>query len=112
MYYFQALILTIIIEFLIVYILGFRNKLLFKSLVIVNIITNPALNFIVKELNKLFIGFSFVHIVILEMIVVIIEWYLLKLMLKDNQLPLFKLSFIINASSFLTGLWLGEFLII
>lgn len=106
MNYLYALILTIIIELSIIYLLGFREKLLFYSLIIINILTNPLLNFIVNRLNETYIDFNFLHIILLEILVVIIEWLLLKLVIKSKQLPLFKISFIINATSFLIGLWL------
>ena len=106
MNYIYALILTIIIELSVIYLLGFREKLLFCSLIIINILTNPLLNFIVNRLNETYIDFNFLHIILLEILVVIIEWLLLKLVIKSKQLPLFKISFIINATSFLIGLWL------
>ena len=106
MNYLYALILTIIIELSVIYLLGFREKLLFYSLIIINILTNPLLNFIVNRLNETYIDFNFLHIILLEILVVIIEWLLLKLVIKSKQLPLFKISFIINATSFLIGLWL------
>ncbi len=106
MNYIYALILTIIIELSVIYLLGFREKLLFYSLIIINILTNPLLNFIVNRLNETYIDFNFLHIILLEILVVIIEWLLLKLVIKSKQLPLFKISFIINATSFLIGLWL------
>ena len=106
MNYIYALIFTIIIELSVIYLLGFREKLLFYSLIIINILTNPLLNFIVNRLNETYIDFNFLHIILLEILVVIIEWLLLKLVIKSKQLPLFKISFIINATSFLIGLWL------
>lgn len=106
MNYIYALILTIIIELSVIYLLGFREKLLFYSLIIINILTNPLLNFIVNRLNETYIDFNFLHIILLEILVVIIEWLLLKLVIKSKQLPLFKISFIINSTSFLIGLWL------
>ena len=106
MNYIYALILTIIIELSVIYLLGFREKLLFYSLIIINILTNPLLNFIVNRLNETYIDFNFLHIILLEILVVIIEWLLLKLVIKSKQLPLFKISFIINSTSFLIGLWI------
>ena len=106
MNYIYALILTIIIELSVIYLLGFREKLLFYSLITINILTNPLLNFIVNRLNETYIDFNFLHIILLEILVVIIEWLLLKLVIKSKKLPLFKISFIINATSFLIGLWL------
>lgn len=106
MNYIYALIFTIIIELSVIYLLGFREKLLFCPLIIINILTNPLLNFIVNRLNETYIDFNFLHIILLEILVVIIEWLLLKLVIKSKKLPLFKISFIINATSFLIGLWL------
>ncbi|MBQ9245102.1 hypothetical protein IJ182_02415 [bacterium] len=100
MQYIIPLLLTIIIELTIVYLLGFKNKKLLILVIIANIITNPVLNFIVGSFS-----FDFIEILILEAIVVIFEGLFLKLLYRTN-LPYFRLSFIMNASSYLIGLWL------
>lgn len=99
-FYIIPLVFTIIIEMLALYLLGFRNRNLYLGLLLVNILTNPLLNFIVMEFSINYIG-----VIICEIIVVIIEGLLLKLIVRDN-LPYFRLSFIMNSVSFLIGLWL------
>ncbi len=98
--YIVPLIFTIIFEVLTVYLLGFRNKNLYYSLLLVNVLTNPLLNFIVMKYSIDYTG-----VIICEIAIVIIEGLLLKLTVKAD-LPFFKLSFIMNAVSFLIGLWL------
>ncbi len=99
-FYTIPLAFTIIIETLVVYLLGFRGKKLYFSLLFVNILTNPILNYIVMKYSL-----DFYSVVGLEIIVVLVEGLLLKMIIKGN-LPYFRLSFIMNAVSFLVGLWL------
>lgn len=110
MNYLTALILTIIIESITLYILGFKNKALYRNVIIANILTNPALNFLLFFTISYFREYYFYYILFCEMIVVIIEWLFLKVRLKNYNLPFFKISFIINATSFLLGLWINKLL--
>ena len=100
MTYLVPLFLTIIIELAVIYLLGFRNKKLFILIILVNILTNPLLNFVVNKYS-----FDFTKILYLEIAVVIIEGIILSVCMKE-KLPFFRLSFIMNATSFLIGLWL------
>lgn len=108
MHYLITLILTIIIESFTLYVIGYRNKELFKNIVIVNILTNPALNVLVNFTIDYFNEFRLYYILFLEILVVVIEWLFLKSVLKNYKLPYFKISFIINAVSFLSGLWINK----
>jgi len=100
MRYFIPLIFTIFVELVVVYLLGFRCKKLFLLVLAVNILTNPLLNFIVYSYI-----FTFAEIIIMELIVVAIEGAFLKYIHKNN-LPYYKLAFVMNATSFLIGMWL------
>ncbi len=99
MRYIIPLFLTLFIELSVVYLLGLRGKKLFILLFIVNILTNPLLNFIVYMYP-----FSFIEILFLELLVVIIEGTFLKYTYKE-KLPYYRIAFVMNASSFLIGLW-------
>ena len=98
------LILTIIIELSVAFLLGFRNRYLFLGVVVVNIITNSSLNFILAHTLAILDRFGMFYILLLEAIVVITEYLMLKSIFKNEKNSLFKLSLIMNTSSFLIGI--------
>lgn len=100
MHYLIPLIFTLFVELFVVFLLGFRDKKLFLLIFAVNILTNPLLNFIVYTYI-----FTFAEIILMELIVVVIEGAFLKYTHKGN-LPYYKLAFVMNATSFLIGIWL------
>jgi hypothetical protein len=104
--YLIPLILTIIIETFVVYMLGFRSKKFLWSVVMVNVITNPALNFLLSQTVDLYLSFGMNYILILEAIVVVVEYLILKTLFRQEKIPFFQLSFVMNGSSFLLGLLL------
>lgn len=106
MTYIIASVLTIIIEILTIFLLGLRNKKLFLNVILVNILTNPALNILLNYTQDYFKEIYFIYIIFLEITVVIIEWLFLKFRLKELKLPFFLISFTINSVSFLSGLWI------
>ncbi len=108
MTYITALVLTIIFETLTIFLLGLRNKKLFLNVILVNIITNPALNILLRYTQDYFKEIYFIYVIFLEITVVIIEWLFLKFRLKELKLPFFLISFTINSVSFLSGLWIYE----
>ena len=101
MQYLFPLISTIIIELLVIWFLGFRDKKLFLYGALASVITNPLLNYLIS-----IIYVPFLMLIILETVVIIVEALFLKLCLRNMQIPFFKLSFVMNAASFLVGLWL------
>lgn len=102
--YLAPLILTIIIELAVVYLLGFREKPILLAVVLVNIVTNPTLNYIISNTINLYMDFGISYILFLEVIVVLAEYLMLKLALKNIKIDYFKLSLVINGCSFLIGL--------
>ena len=109
MSYFLALFFTIIIEIISILVIGLKNKDLLVNLLIVNILTNPTLNFIVDYTSSFFQDFLLIYVIFLELLVVIFEWLFLKIRLKKYNLPFFKISFFINTISFFWGLLIIEF---
>ena len=105
-----ALIFTLIIEITIAYLLKFRKKEEIQAIIAVNLITNPALNYFI-QLNSQYniISTAFTTIILLEALIVIIEFILLSLMLKQDKKRLFILSLLINIISFLFGLLIINF---
>lgn len=93
-----ALVATILIEFVVLLLLGERNRLVLGSSVVVNMLTNVSLN-----LFLLYIDDSFTTIIIAEVIIVFVEalWYFLFL---RNLSRAFVYSILCNAISFLIGI--------
>ena len=100
MHYIIPLILTIIVEAVVIYFIGLGTKKIIITSILANIISNPLLNLAINAYT-----FDFKEILLLEIIVVIFEALFFRLLIKE-KLPFFTLSFIINATSFLIGLWL------
>lgn len=93
-----AVILTVVIEIVVLYLLKIRDKRLRYS-IIINILTNLLLNSLLS-----FVGISWLYIVLLvigEIIVFLIEWLLYNLIKKDEKNWLYSLS--ANLCSFLLG---------
>ncbi|MDP4093452.1 MAG: hypothetical protein Q8920_08835 [Bacillota bacterium] len=99
------LILTIIIESAVSFILGYRGRLFYFTIVTVNFITNPFLNFVI-----LLIGFFgllksyYLFVLPMEVLIVFVEWMLLKYATRKDSKSLLLLSAVMNSASFLTGL--------
>ena len=93
-----ALVTTILIELMVLFLLRERSTRVLVSSVIVNIITNVPLNLYINNIND-----SLLTILCGEVIVVLVEtlWYFLFL---RNLQRSFIYSFLCNAISFLTGL--------
>lgn len=108
MFYLKPLFFTIVIELLVVYTTGLKIKKVFIYAALANIITNPLLNFILLKTINYFGEFWFIYILFCEFIVVLFEFGFLKVLLRDYKLPFFKLSFLMNAASFLFGLLIKE----
>lgn len=100
MRYIFPLVFTLFVELFAAYLLGFRDRKLFGLIFIVNVLTNPLLNFIVYSYI-----FTFAEIILMELMVVAVEGAFLKYLHRE-KLPYYKLAFVMNASSFLIGLWL------
>jgi hypothetical protein len=101
----EALILTIAVEILIALLLGLRRKTELTAVLLINLITNPALNFLLALNNQYrLIHQTTILTLCLEVLVVFIEWKLLVYALRLNNKKAFVLSLSMNAASFLAGL--------
>lgn len=105
--FFTNLFLTLLIELFVVFLLGYREKPFFIFVVLINIITNPLINYLIL-VNYRFNIFSSPHLILfLEMVVVLLEWLLLIYSLNSKKYKkLFLLSLIMNFSSFAVGIFL------
>jgi len=105
--YLLTLLATIAIELIVVTLMGYRKKSLIVIVIMINLITNPLLNYLLW-LNNIVSIFSthIVYLLIFEIIVVIAEWLLLLFSLngKVKSGNLLLLSFLMNLSSFAMGL--------
>ena len=103
--FFIALILTISIEVPIGLFFGLRKKTEISAIILVNVITNPLLNYLIY-ITRVFTTFNIniVEIILLELVVVLVEWRLLLFSLRLNQKKLLILSFFMNLFSFLMGI--------
>lgn len=102
--YLLVLSLTLIIETFVAFILGHRNKFVLLSVIFINLITNPLLNYFLWINGYFyFIEPNIWNILILEIMVVFIEWGLLMFALKQRPRRLFLLSLVMNSASFGVG---------
>jgi hypothetical protein len=106
-----ALILTILIEVGVARLFGLKEKKELLTVVLVNVITNPLLNYLIL-VNAYFhlIGQSQILILIIEALVVLVEWRILVWALSQRAKKMFLLSLVMNACSFLVGLFLANIL--
>ena len=96
------LVATIVIECLAAFLLGYREKLLFGAIVIINFVTNPFLNFIILLLDYFQWMEIYLHTVLfMEVIIVFIEWIMLCYIFPYPKKQLFVLSFVMNLASYL-----------
>ncbi len=101
-YLIWPLTVTLIVE-LLVGMLVVRDRTYIQSIIVVNVITNPLLNlFLILFIGRLQCPYMVV-VSLMEGIVFMVEGYLLMLMNQINIGKALKLSFIMNASSYLLG---------
>ena len=99
-----ALLLTEVIEVSVALLLGFRSRREIAAVILVNLVTNPCLNYLLL-LNR-YLGLVPINLPIilaLEAGVVLVEWGLLVYALHRNPMSLLRLSFAMNACSYLAG---------
>ena len=100
--YFLAIILTICIESILGYILGYKRAFHFLCFVLINILTNSLLN--LSLMNLYTTGFySDLVLIILELLVVIIEMIFYHILFGIKYAEAFRLSIILNFFSFIAG---------
>lgn len=101
-----SLTLTLIVELALALILKIRGRDLL-IITLVNILTNPAVNFCYYWAAYRFSGQRLIIVLILialEAAAVLIEFMFYKLLLKKTHIGKLKLSLLLNAASFAAGL--------
>jgi len=101
----EALLLTIAIEVIVALLFGLRSKQELWTVVLINVITNPLLNYLIT-VNGYFhlISQTTILILCLEVAVVLVEWRLLVWVLRQSTKKTLLLSFVMNTCSYLAGL--------
>jgi len=103
--YLLTLLLTLVIEVLVALVFGYRNKFALLSIIFVNLITNPLLNYILwLNTSSAFFTTIITNLILLEILVVLAEWLLLVFALRRSFKPLLLLSSAMNFVSFSVGL--------
>jgi hypothetical protein len=101
---FIALLITILVEATVAIVLGYRKKLEIATIILINIITNPLLNYLLFMTNYLgIIRVNTIGVLFLELIIVLVEWLLLRFVLQQDPKKLFVLSLAMNLCSYLAG---------
>jgi hypothetical protein len=104
--YLLALLLTIVIEVGVAYLLGFRTSQYMLAVTMVNVITNPILNYLLLVFGWLGLDVPLGVVEILEILVVIAEWQMLVYVFCNPKGKLLVMSILGNTASFLIGLLL------
>lgn len=100
-----ALSLSILVECAVAFLFGYREINVFFAVAMVNLITNPLLNYsilVVQSLNLFQVNIYV--LLILELVVVLAEWRMLLYSVGGSAKKLLILSFVMNLCSFLSGL--------
>lgn len=107
--FFLPLFLTIIIELAVAKLLGYRKKIIIISIVLINVVTNLALNLII--FTDLYFSWHLVNwtvVILLEIIIVSVEWRMLVYATNQPSRQLLVLSLTMNATSFACGIILSK----
>jgi len=86
------------------WVLGFRKKRELAAVALVNVVTNPPLNFFLAlNAQYAFFQIGFSALLFLEALVVLAEWGALTFVFQGKSRKLFRLSLTMNAFSYLIG---------
>lgn len=102
--YFVALALTLVVETFVAMLFGYSSYTAVKTIVLVNLMSHPLLTYFLCLNHSVgFVEFR-TAVVVLEILVVILEWRLLVFALRDQSKRLLAMSTAMNLASFITGL--------
>lgn len=99
----RCLFFTILIELIVALILKVRDKKDIINIILVNTMTNPLLVSLTVYITYNRIFNRILSVIILELLVVVIEGFTYKKVLKYKNINPFILSLILNASSYFIG---------
>ena len=95
-----AFSITIIIETLLAYILKIREKEDLLNIIIINFITNVALNIFII-INTTLFNKIIINILLLEIVIIVVEGIFYKKKLSYKKINPFLISLILNTASYL-----------
>lgn len=99
-----ALVFTLVVEVPVAWLRGLRGRRALTAVVLVNLITNPLLNYVLLVASQLAsIRIYWVVAAILEVAVVLVEWRLLLWALGGSSRRMLLTSVLMNAASFGVG---------
>lgn len=99
-----ALTLTIFIELCVAISMGYRKRRDLECIILVNLITNPIFNyFLICYYLLTNSNLHMLYIIILEILIVFIEYLLLKKAMNYKNSKILLLSFFMNSVSYLSG---------
>lgn len=100
----RCLVCTVIIECIIAFIIGIRNKKDFLNVILVNCITNPIVVTVPLYFNIRYgIIERRVALLILEILTIICEGFIYKKILKFKKINPYIISIVLNAGSYFIG---------
>lgn len=102
--YLGSLTATIVIELCVAMLFGYRTKAALTTVVFMNLMTHPALAYILWFNAYFRFADTAMLIAILEILIVFVEWRLLYFVFGEKPWRLLSFSFAANASSFGAGL--------
>jgi len=103
--FFVPLLLTIVIEVFIAFLFGYWDKKFIAVIVLMNVITNPVLNYLIA-LNNLFnfVSYSWIMLSFMECLVILVEWRILVYAFNNENKKWLLLSITMNLASFILGI--------
>lgn len=106
----RCLFFTILIELIVALILKVRDKKDIINIILVNTMTNPLLVSLTVYITYNRIFNRTLSVIVLELLVVLIEGFTYKKVLKYKKINPFILSLILNASSYFIGEIINHFI--
>ena len=98
------LLLTLAIEGFVAYLCGLRTRQEVLAVAMINVITQPAFNYLLLVLGYLGINVTLGLVSVLEIPIVFAEWLLLTYVFGASKRRFFVVSFLANTASFLAGI--------
>jgi hypothetical protein len=104
--------LSVIVETAVALLLGYRNRDFLVVVFFINLMTNPATNFLFRAgcSCHLFSG-SIPSMTGLEVAVVVVEWRMLNYVFSGRSKSMFLLSMLMNMASFIAGLFVLPYML-
>jgi hypothetical protein len=103
-YYFASLVDTIVVEICVALLFGYRSESAWQTVILMNLMTHPLLGYILWINSYVSFADTTLLIVVLEIMIVFVEWGILFFILREKPRRLLCLSLAANASSLGIGI--------